>query len=167
MTKARRGGKNGGWGTVVIVDLQRAFDVPPKLVERIRRYVRRFHCRVFTRFENLPGSLFRSELKQKCCGPGTPDTELLIAPKEGDLVFVKHGYGLDPKYIAQLKRRGIRRVTVCGIDTDACVLGVMFSLFDAGIECHVKQDMCWSSTGARLHRAGMAIIEQQFPPPKK
>jgi nicotinamidase-related amidase len=156
-------GKNGGFGTVFIVDLQRAFDVPPELIERIRRYAARFHCRVFTRFENLPGSLFRRELKQKCCGPGSPDTELLLAPRRGDLVFVKHGYGIAPKDIRKLKRRGIRRVTVCGVDTDACVLGVMFSLFDAGIECHAKEDLCWSSTGARLHKAGMAIIQQQFP----
>jgi hypothetical protein len=41
----------------------------------------------------------------------------------------------------------------------------MFSLFDAGIECRVKTDLCWSSSG--LHRQGLAIIEEQFPPPKK
>jgi nicotinamidase-related amidase len=157
---------NGAWGTVFVVDLQRAFEVPPKLLERIRRYTARFHCRIFTRFENPPDSLFRSELKQKCCGPGSPDTELLLPPQQGDLVLVKHGYGLKPDDVRKIKRRGIRRVTVVGIDTDACVLGVMFSLFDAGIECHAKEDLCWSSTSARMHRAGMAIIEQQFPAPK-
>ena len=80
---------------------------------------------------------------------------------------MKCGYGLEPRDVRKLLARGIRRVTVCGIDTDACVLGVMFSLWDAGIECHVKEDLCWSSTGPRLHRAGMTIIEQQFPPPKR
>lgn len=166
MKRKRRTKKNGGYGTLFVVDLQRAFDAPPDLINRIRRYAARFHCRVFTRFENLPGSLFRRELKQKCCGPESPDTELLVAPRKGDLVFAKHGYGLDPEDIRKLKRRGIRRVTVCGIDTDACVLGVMFSLFDAGIECHAKEDMCWSSTSARLHKAGMTIIAQQFPTPR-
>jgi hypothetical protein len=53
---------------------------------------------------------------------------------------------------------------VCGIDTDAGVLGVMFSLFDAGITCHVKENLCWSSTG--LQREGMAIIREQFPAPR-
>jgi hypothetical protein len=29
----------------------------------------------------------------------------------------------------------------------------------------VRPDMCWSSSG--LHREGMRIIEEQFPPPKR
>jgi nicotinamidase-related amidase len=52
-------------------------------------------------------------------------------------------------------------VVVCGVDTDACVLGVMFSLFDAGIVCHAKEDLCWSSTG--LQQSGLKIIREQFP----
>lgn len=158
---------NGTWGTLVLVDLQKAFPVPPKLVKKIGRYAKRFHCRIFTRFENPAGSLFRRALKQKCCAPGSEDTELFIVPTPGDLSLVKSGYGIAPADVRKLRARGIRRVTVCGIDTDACVLGVMFSLFDAGIECRLKKDLCWSSSGARLHRAGLAIIEQQFPTPKE
>jgi nicotinamidase-related amidase len=146
--------------TLVLVDLQRAFPVPPALLKRIGRYARRFDCRVFTRLINPPGSLFRTWLKQKCCAPGSADTELLLAPTAGDLVFDKTGYGLSPPQIRQLHRRGIREVTICGIDTDACVLGVMYSLFDAGIICRAKPDYCWSSTG--LHRAGLKIIKTQF-----
>ena len=92
-------------------------------------------------------------------------TDLLIEPEDGDIVLSKQGYGLSAAAIRRLKKMGVKRVTVCGIDTDACVLGVMFSLFDGGIECRVKPDLCWSSSG--LHRQGMAIIEEQFPPPKK
>jgi nicotinamidase-related amidase len=146
--------------TLLIVDLQRAFPVPPALVERIRRYALRFERRVFTRFVNPPGSLFRRQLGQRCCRPGSPDTELLIAPQAGELVIDKQGYGLSHAAVAQLRRRGIKRATVCGIDTDACVLGVMFSLFDAGIVARASAPHCWSSTG--LHRAGVKIIQKQF-----
>jgi nicotinamidase-related amidase len=156
--------QRGPYDTLVIVDVQKAFSIPPPLVEKIRRYAARFHCRVFTRFVNPPGSLFRQKLKQHSCYPGTEDTELLLTPEKGDLVFFKAGYGLEKKDLAKLHARGIKRVTVCGLDTDACVLGVMFSLFDAGIECRVKRDLCWSSSG--LQREGMKIIEQQFPSPK-
>jgi nicotinamidase-related amidase len=162
----RKPAVNGPWGTLVVVDLQRAFDVPPELIEKTRRYSKRFHCRIFTRFENPPGSQFRQMLKQKCCAPGSEDTELLIAPSPGDLALVKRGYGLSPRDIRRIQELGIRRVTVCGVDTDACVLGVMFSLFDAGIECRVKPDLCWSSSGRRLHQAAMTVLRQQFPPPK-
>src|SRR6478609_2439816 len=95
---------------LVIVDVQRAFDVPPRLVADIARYARRFGCRIFTRFVNPPGSLFRRWLKQKSCLPGSPDTELLIPPVPSDLVFDKNTYGLAPGHVRQLHRRGIRRV---------------------------------------------------------
>ena len=150
---------------LIIVDLQRAFPPPPKVVERIRRYSRRFKRCIFTRFINRPGSLFRTKLKQRCCAPGSRDTELLIRPEKGDIVLSKRGYGLSATQIRRLRALGVTRATVCGIDTDACVLGVMFSLFDAGIECRVRTDLCWSSSG--LQREGMKIIKEQFPPPKK
>jgi nicotinamidase-related amidase len=149
---------------LIVVDLQRAFPVPPKLVAAIRRYTARFSLRVFTRFENPAGSLFRRRLKMRDCSPGSPDTALLIAPEKTDIVLSKQGYGLSPRHIARLKRHGVERATVCGIDTDACVLGVMFSLFDAGIDCRAKPNLCWSSTGH--HREGVTILRTQFPPLK-
>lgn len=147
---------------LVLVDLQQAFPPPPRFLAAVRRYAQRFECRVFTRFVNPQGSLFRRRLKQHCCKPGSHDTELLIPPEPGDLVLTKDGYGLRPADIRRLKRHGIREATVCGVDTDACVLGVMFSLFDAGISCRAKARYCRSSTG--LHRSAMRIIEEQFEP---
>ncbi|MDB6095453.1 MAG: hypothetical protein JWM32_3015 [Verrucomicrobia bacterium] len=148
---------------VMIVDIQRAFDPPPAYVEKVARYARRFPCRIFTQFINPPESMFRRILKQRSCLPGTPDCDLLLVPEPDDLVFQKTAYGLKPSHLRQLKMRGITRVTVCGLDTDACVMGVMFSLFDAGIECHLKEDLCWSSSG--LHRSAMKIVRHQFPQP--
>ena len=65
--------------------------LPPALVEKMRRYAKRFRLRVFTRFENTPGSLFRRELKQHCCAPGSEDSTLLIAPEKRDVVITKRG----------------------------------------------------------------------------
>lgn len=149
---------------LVIVDVQQAFPVPTKIVDGIRRYARRFEQRVFTQFINPPGSIFRRKLGQHSCAPGSDDVQLLVPPAPGDLVIKKAGYGLKAGDIRRLKDAGVKRAIVCGIDTDACVLGVMFSLFDAGITCHVKENLCWSSTG--LHREGMAIIREQFPAPR-
>jgi nicotinamidase-related amidase len=151
---------------LIVVDLQCAFDVPPEFLQRVEKYARRFPRRIFTRFENPAGSLFRKILKQHSCAPGTPDTALLLKPEKGDVIFTKRGYGLSQNHIKRLREMRVKRATVCGIDTDACVLGVMFSLFDAGIDCRVKPELCWSTSGARLHAAGMKIIETQFPPPK-
>ena len=137
---------------LMIVDVQQAFNPPPEFVKKLERYAKRFPCRIFTRFVNPAGSMFRRVLKQKCCAPGTADTRLLLTPSADDLVFEKSGrYGLSVSHLRALRSRQIRKMTVCGLDTDACVLGVLFSLFDAGIECHLKEDMCWSSSG--LHQA--------------
>jgi nicotinamidase-related amidase len=150
---------------LVIVDLQCAFLVPPKLVERIKRHARRYKRRVFTRFENPKGSQFRRVLKMDCCLPGSNDTELLMQPAKGDIVLSKPRYGLTAAQVARLKRIGVKQAVVCGVETDACVLAVMFSLFDGGIECRVAPDLCWSSTG--LHREGVKILKTQFPAPKR
>ena len=146
---------------LMIVDVQQAFAPPPAFLAKLEAYMRRFPCRVFTRFVNPAGSMFRRVLGQKCCRPGTADTFLMLPPRPGDLVFDKTGrYGLSAQHLSRLHRRRIRKVTVCGLDTDACVLGVMFSLFDSGIECHLKEDMCWSSSG--LHRPAVQISRAQF-----
>lgn len=150
---------------LMIVDVQRAFDPPPAFIRKLARYSRRFPCRIFTRYVNPAGSAFRRLLNHKCCAPGSEDVDLIIPPDRGDLVLDKVArYGMTPAQIRRLKRRGISCVTVCGLDTDACVLGVMFSLFDEGIECHLKEQMCWSSSG--LHKAAVAIIRAQFPAPR-
>lgn len=145
----------------MIVDVQQAFEPPPEFVMKLERYSRRFPCRVFTRFINPPGSMFRTVLKQRSCARGTPDTRLLITPGPEDLVFEKEGkYGLSAHQIRQLKARRIRQIVVAGLDTDACVLGILFSVFDAGIICELKETMCWSSSG--LHRPAVEIARRQF-----
>lgn len=146
---------------LLVVDVQEAFEIPPALVDRIRRYSRRFTRRVFTRFVNPPGSLFRTKLKQHSCEPGSDDLRLLIQPQPGDLVIDKSGYGLKTRDIRRLKVAGIKRVTTCGVDTDACVMGVMFSLFDAGIVPELKENLCWSSSG--LQPEALKILRKQFP----
>jgi nicotinamidase-related amidase len=148
----------------MIVDVQAAFEIPPEIIEGIRRYSARFDTRIFTRFVNPPGSLFRRKLKQRSCWPGSEDLELLIAPQRRDILIDKLGYGLRERDVRRLKRAGISNVTVCGVDTDACVMGVMFSLWDGGITPFLKEKYCWSSSGR--HRAAMGIIREQFPLPR-
>lgn len=145
---------------LIIVDVQREFAVPSELVRRIEAYSRTFSCRVFTRFVNPPGSFFRKHLGVRCCSPGSRGTELLIAPAKGDLVFDKDTYGLSSRQIRELKARGIARAVVCGLETDACVLGIMYSLFDSKIHARVEPALCWSSTG--LHEEALRIIAMQF-----
>jgi hypothetical protein len=71
----------------MIVDVQRAFEPPLGFVSKLERYAQRFPCCIFTRYVNPPGSAFRRLLKQRCCAPGSRDTELLIEPRDDYLRF--------------------------------------------------------------------------------
>ena len=151
---------NNEMDAIIIVDLQKAFPVPQPVIEKIEKRSRDFALRVFTKFLNDPNSLFCRKLKYDSCFPGAPERELSLTPGPRDVVFDKSGYGLTAVHIEQLKKMGVRKALVCGVDTDACVLGVVFSLFDAGIDCEVDPDLCWSSTG--LQGAALTILREQF-----
>lgn len=145
---------------IIIVDLQKAFPIPQDLIDKIEARSREFPLRIFTQFINEPDSLFRTKLKRTSCTPGLPETELVLPTTPNDIVLEKRGYGLTSEQIERLKQAGVRKALICGIDTDACVIGVVFSLFDAGIDCEVERDLCWSSTG--LHEPALKIIREQF-----
>lgn len=147
---------------LVIVDVQAAFQVPPKTLAAIERYSRRFERRIFTRFVIETDSIFKRVLGNDSCAPGSPDLRLLIEPAKQDIVFDKHGYGLSPKQIARLRKMNIREVMVCGLDTDACVLGTMFSLIDGGIAPRVAPAR-YCHSNQNLDTAARRIMAKQFP----
>lgn len=145
---------------IIIVDLQKAFPIPPQLVEKIEQRSRAFPLRILTKFVNEPDSLFRQKLKRTSCTPGLPETELLLPTTEKDIVIEKRGYGLNSAEVERIKAAGVKKALVCGADADACVLGVVFALFDAGVDCEVERDLCWSSTG--LQEPALQIVREQF-----
>lgn len=145
---------------IIIVDVQKDFPIPRELLDRIERRSHEFPRRIFTKFINHPASLFRLKLGRTSCLPGTPGVELALPTSADDLIVEKTGYGLGCEQIERIAQAGVRRALVCGVDTDACVLGVVFSLFDAGIDCEVDRTLCWSSTG--LHEAALKIVQEQF-----
>lgn len=145
---------------IIIVDLQKAFPIPSELLDKIEERARTFPRRVFTKFVNDPETLFYRKLKRTSCMPGLPETELIFEIQPEDIVIEKRGYGLETAAIERLKAAGIKKALVCGVDTDACVLGVVFSLFDAGVDCEVERDLCWSSTG--LQEPALKIVREQF-----
>lgn len=146
---------------LMIVDVQRAFSPPPEYLRKLKWFSSKFELRIFTQFINPPDSHFRRILKHRCCTPGTDEIELLMAPSPKDIVLRKISrYGLSYAHIRQIKRMGIRDITICGLDTNAWVLGIMSSLIDGGIRCKLQENMCWSSSG--LHGPAVRIAREQF-----
>lgn len=147
---------------LVIVDVQAAFKIPPKKLAAIERYSRRFSRRIFTRFVIPPNSIFHGVLGTDSCAPGSPDLRLLIEPQRGDIVFDKQGYGLSSRQVKRLYRLGVRRVMVCGLDTDACVLATMFSLIDNDIAPRVAP-AAYCHSNQNLDTEARKIMASQFP----
>lgn len=147
---------------LIIIDLQRGFKVSPRLVARIarRRKHPAFHFTVFTQFVNPANSLYRRELGYGKMGPDSPETELLLTPKKSDWPYIKSTYGLPAALIRKLRRHGITHVELCGVDTDACVLAAMFTLFDAGFV--VSVDAALTASSGRLKRSARSIMIRQF-----
>lgn len=151
--------------SLLIVDVQAAFYIPPETLANIERYSATFERRIYTRFVNPAHSLFRTKLGRDSCKPGSPDMRLLLKPRPGDLVLNKRGYCLSEAQIRRLRAKGISKVIVCGMDTEACVLGVMYSLFDGRIDCRLApKQYCHSTAG--LDREARRITEEQFVPLK-
>src|SRR4051812_44898942 len=145
---------------IIIIDLQKAFEVPEDLLHRIERTSLEYPRRIFTKFVNPPGSLFRTKLKRQVCAPGSDEAELILTVRPGDWIIEKPGYGLPEDQVKRMVAGGIKRALLCGVDTDACVLGVAFSLFDAGVDCEIDPELCWSSAG--LHHSALQIMREQF-----
>ncbi len=54
------------------------------------------------------------------------------------------------------------KVDIIGFDTDACVLNACFDLFNRNVNFRILVNGCWSSGGADMHKAGLAIMRRQF-----
>lgn len=93
--------------------------------------------------------------RAELCLAGTPGAELVIAPERDELVFVKHEHDafasgalagrfenraqrtarwLTSAPPADLQRRGVARVYVCGVTTNHCVRATAVGAVAAGFE---------------------------------
>jgi nicotinamidase-related amidase len=165
------GGKPRARDPLLVVDVQKGFlnDFTRHIPERVARLIGRRPAKdvYFTRFENPPGGPYRKFLGWDGCGR-PPETDLApeiarLAARVPEHVFTKPGYaGLPEALAGVLRDRGIRRVTVVGIDTDMCVLKVALDLFDLGIEPTILVDCCASTAGLQAHLAGLAVLTRNI-----
>jgi len=152
---------------LVVVDVQRGFVTPETeaTVRRIADHIdgqrHRYEVVVATRFVNRPGSLYETERDWHQMMQG-PDLELVPGLEDApDTVVVKHGLAPDPEdLLPLLERLGVRRVELCGFDTDQCVLATALLLWDAGLAPQVLAELCSSSGGSDMHAAGLAITRR-------
>ena len=142
--------------TLLIVDVQRRFKPSKKLIRGIEKLLPTYTHIFATQF--IDGNqLFQKILKAK---RGRP-TLALDLPRQSR-IFKKTGYGIPQTLIAELKRKRIREIDVCGVETDACILAACFALWDNGIRPNVLHAAMETHAGPSYKRAGRRILQRQF-----
>ncbi|HGM5580474.1 TPA: isochorismatase family cysteine hydrolase [Pseudomonas putida] len=134
---------------LLIVDVQSTFSPPEWLIDGIRALAAKLPAIASVELHDEQVTPFRQQLGWH---PAQEDESLV----EADEVFVKHGYGQTPEAIDYLKRLGVERVLVCGLQTETCVLAAGFALFDAGLNPTLVTDL---TVGSSLDRSGKLGIE--------
>ncbi len=159
-----------------VIDVQKYFtdrDLTRALPEKIRKYVeeqkKRYGLILFTTFINTPSaSVYRFLGWKKCMNP--PDTDiaddLQPALQYGTVVSKDVLSALKvPQVLTLLKEHNIRKIDLCGVDTDCCILATALDAFDQGYEVHLLEDLSLSHAGTRFRDAALAIFYRNIEPP--
>lgn len=147
---------------LAIIDVQQGFinDATrhiPDIAERLQIPF----ARVFaSRFENAPGSAFRTLMDLTRFGAGSADCELAFAPRADAEIYVKHGYSAMSAPLLAAGREGGGEIHLCGIATDNCVLATAIDLFEAKLRPVIIADACASHAGKAYHEAGIMILKR-------
>ena len=150
--------------SLMVVDMQKGFmnENNMFLIDKINTYLNSndFDYIFYTKFNNRSESLF-SKLLNWNEMTSSDAQELAVDFHSNAIVFEKDGYGLTKSQIDTLKKMNITEIEICGTDIDACVLSIMFNLFDAGIKPILLKDLTSSSTKDMIPPA-LKIIKNQF-----
>jgi len=152
---------------LLVVDVQNYFinkytqPVPAKIKKLLED--NHFSVVIFSQFINSPQSQF---VKQQnftgCMRPPYSDIvdDLKLWLKK-DNVFTKETYSVfsNSNFEKYLEKNKIEELTICGLDTDFCVLADCFNAFDKGYKVSVVADCCGSFTsGDEGHQNALKII---------
>jgi nicotinamidase-related amidase len=129
---------------LLVVDVQPSFTPPDWLVTGIRALATRMPS-VATVERHDEG---RTPFERQLGWHPAPDDDSLVA---ADRVFIKYGYLPPREMIDYLIARQPARVLVCGMQTETCVLGAGYMLFDAGLNPTLVADL---TVGSSLDRSG-------------
>ena len=149
---------------LLVVDLQKGFHPPQNLVKKIERVLPKYDTIIFTQFIKKKNSLFQKRLKMKKeYQAKSPESQFAIDPPTSAVIIKKTGYGFTHENLNVLKKLGIKKIDICGVDTDMCVLAVCFDLWDEEIIPRVLPKLC--SSDGKLHDKAMDIIRNSFKNP--
>jgi nicotinamidase-related amidase len=144
---------------LLVIDIQQYFmedapsSLPRDVVEHYQTKANNYGLVCFAAFRNQPGSNFVRSLKWDKC---SSDQDVILPPAfqpyiRPDNVFERTAYSVfkDARLHAFLQEHEVDRLVLCGVDTDACVLGTAFEAFDLGYHVEINFDLTHSSNNLK------------------
>lgn len=155
---------------LLVIDVQKYYvnkhtkHIPSKIVEYIKR--NDFNHILFSKFVNHEKSnLFKTFGWDKM--QNSPDTDICDELKEyikTNNVFQKDTYSVfkSKSFIKHLEKNNITNLSLCGLDTDACILATAYEGFDLGYKMNVLDDLTASHCGGFFRDSGLKIINKNI-----
>ena len=155
---------------LVIIDVQNGFITSAEHAEKAIQIAKlakggNFNKIIATRFINYTGSMY-----EKCFrwyDLKTIESIDLYTPLKDVVttVFNKITYNpVNNNFIDALMQlnngKRPKKVYLCGLDTDACVLATAIGLFEHNIIPVVLENYCFSTGGEQYHKAGIKCLER-------
>lgn len=160
---------------VIVIDVQNGFvnakaeHVVKPIASFLERWLKEDDDRlaVFTRFHNPPGSKWEQLIHwdrlrmspevdlvadmQRLIDDGTYSRNIVVADKETYT-------SLTPQVRDLIRKRDVKRLYLCGIATDGCVLKTAIDAFEEGdLVPVILTDLCASHAGPAIHDAGLLL----------
>jgi nicotinamidase-related amidase len=157
---------------LLIIDVQNGFindqtrDIPSEIAHHIK--ASSYDLIVFTKFINTQGSNFEKLLGwKKCYGPPESDLAKPLVPFAKHIIE-KHTYSAFKSHelIKLLKNREIQKLSICGLDTDACVLATAFDAFDLGYDFEIIEELTYNMKDDKFHTAALDVIRKNLAKPR-
>ena len=155
---------------LLVIDVQKYYinentkDLPRMIENFIKQ--NKFDFVLFTKFINNKNSnmyrVFQWDHMMNPADTGLCDN--LIQFVQNDNVFTKDTYSAfkSEPFRYFLKINNIGELTLCGFDTDACVLATAYEGFDLGYKIHVIDDLTSSHSGGDFRKFGLGIINKNL-----
>lgn len=150
---------------LLVVDMQKGFinENNSFLIVKINNLLKieKYDNVFYTKFYNHKNSFYINFLNCDLM-INKEERQMAVDVLPNSTTFVKNGYGLKNSQIKKLKQLNITSMDICGTDIDACVLSIMFQLFDNSIVPVLLKDYVASSTSKTLEQSALNIITNQF-----
>lgn len=147
-----------------IIDVQKGFvenKATAKVVDLIVKHLKATHYDLIiqSRWENYMGSQYETQLGYTAVG-NSAETDMLIKGYD-DHVITRTVYSCVTDKTKRLLRHD-DEIFLCGLETDACVLGTCFGLWDNDYRNFHVIEKLTATCQSKLHEPALQIMRRQF-----